>query len=154
MDDGARVLLQREDERGGRRAPVVRRMIVAGENERLETLERLRTHAVLRDIEFRRPDNCVEDESAEVRIPPVRVEMAAGETETASAVGALDGPAHRKVVRLLRGARDDDWLQVRIIFAEPNAVIIFLLRGERPDAAQDRMTWCAQLRLGLPGLNG
>ena len=80
--------------------------------------------------------------------------MAAGEAKAASAVGALDGPAHRKVVRLLRGARDDDWLQARIIFAEPNAVIIFLLRGERPDAAQDGMTWCAQLRLGLPGLNG
>ena len=61
VDDGARVLLQREDERGGGRAPVVRRMIVAGEDERFETLERLRAHAFLRHIEFRRPDNCVED---------------------------------------------------------------------------------------------
>jgi len=31
-----------------------------------------------------------------VRIPPVRVEMAAGETETTSAIGALDGPATAK----------------------------------------------------------
>ena len=80
--------------------------------------------------------------------------MAAGEAKAASAVGALDGPAHRKVVRLLRGARDDDWLQVRIIFAEPNAVIIFLLRGERFHAAQNRMVRRGEFGFSLPGLNG
>ena len=154
VHDGARVLLQREDERGGGRAPVVRGMIVAGEDERFEMLEWLRAHAVLRNIEFRRPDNRVEDQSAEIRVPPVRVEMAAREAETAPAIGALDGPADRKVVRLLRRMRNDDGLEARVIFAEPNVVIIFLLRGERLDAAQDGMTWCAQLRLGLPGLNG
>src|SRR5687767_390638 len=41
------------------------------------------------------PDERVENGLAEIIIAPVVVEMAAGETKPASAVGALDRPHHR-----------------------------------------------------------
>src|SRR5436309_2976873 len=41
MDDGARILFQCQDERRGCGPPVVGRMVVTGQDERLESLERL-----------------------------------------------------------------------------------------------------------------
>src|SRR5438093_9967040 len=79
--------------------------------------------------------------------------MAAGETETASAVRAFDGPADRKVIRLLGRTCNDDGRETRIIIPETNPIIVFLLGRERFHATQNRVVRRAQLRLGLPGLN-
>ena len=128
-------------------------MVVAGENERLKMLKGLRPHAVDRHIQLRAPHNRVEHQLAEIRVPPVREEMAASETEAAPAVRAFDRPADGKVIRLLGWSGDNDWFDPRIIFAKFEAVIVFLLRCERFHAAQHRMIRGAQLRFGLPGLN-
>ena len=109
MDNRARVLLDGKEERRGGGAPVVRGMIVPGENEGLEAVERLGLDAGVGHVEPRRPDDGVDDELAEIGVPPVPVEMATGETEAAAAVGAFHGPTHCKVIRLVRGPRDDDW---------------------------------------------
>src|SRR2546425_10149416 len=85
--------------------------------------------------------------------PPVREKIPAGKTKAAPAIGAFHGPADREIVRFLRRARDDDWFQSRIIFAEANAVVVFLLRRERLHTPCDRMLWCGQRRFGFPGLN-
>src|SRR6266404_5370182 len=76
-------------------------------NERLEGLSPLAIEILLEvglgdfgfdagggDFGFGEPDEGVEDGFAEVVVGPVVVEVSAGEAETASAVGALDGPHH------------------------------------------------------------
>ena len=128
-------------------------MILTGENERCETIERRRAHTVCRHAQLGGPDNGVQDQLAEVGIPPVRVEMTPGETETPSAVGPFNRPTDGKIIRLPGRTCDHDRGQARILFTETNAVIIFLLRGERIDATQDRMIRSPKLRFGLPGLN-
>ena len=52
--------------------------------------------------------------------------MAAAETESAPAVGALDRPADREIVRLVRWSGDDDRFEPPVIFAKSEPVIIFL----------------------------
>ena len=131
----------------------MRRMIVAGKDERPEPIERLRPHTLLRHLETRRPDNRVEDQFAEIGVPPVGEEMAAGESEAASAVGALDGPADGEIIRFPGRPGDDDGSEARIIFAETNPIIVFLLGGERVHAAGDGMPGGSQFRLRRPGLN-
>ena len=71
--------------------------------------------------------------------------MAAGETETASAVRAFDGPADRKVIRLLGRTCNDDGRETRIIIPETNPIIVFLLRRERFHSTQNGMPRCSQL---------
>ncbi len=110
-------------------------MIVSSENERLEPLERLRTHALGRHLEPGAPDNGVEDEFAKIRVPPVRVEMAAGEPEAAPAVGAFHRPADCEIIRLVRRTGHDDGSQTPIVFPKANAIIILLLHRERFHAA-------------------
>src|SRR3989442_11633077 len=97
-------------------------MIVAGEKEGFETLKRLRAHAVQGNVQLRGPHNRVEDQLAEIRVPPVRVEMAAGKTEAASAVPAFDRPADRKIIRLFRRSREQDGREARLFSPDTTAV--------------------------------
>src|SRR5205823_8743838 len=99
------------------------------------------------------PDNGVQDELAEVRVPPIGVEMTPGETETPSAVGPFNRPTDGEVIRLPGRTCEHDRGQARILFTKTNAVIIFLLCGERIDATQDRVIRSSKLRFGFPGLN-
>ena len=117
---------------------------MAGEDEGFETLKRLRAHAVQGNVQLRGPHNRVEDQLAEIRVPPVRVEMAAGKTEAASAVRAFDRPADRKIIRLFRRSREQDGSEARIIIPEAKAIIVFLLRRKRFHSAQNGMVRCCQ----------
>src|SRR5262245_20761764 len=114
-------------------------MIVAGEDESLETVKRLRAHPVRRHVQLRGPQNGVENQLAEIRVPPVRVAVAAGKTEPASAVRAFDRPSDRKVIRLFRRTRDDDWPEAGIILPEAKTIIVFLPRCERIHSPQNGM---------------
>src|SRR5438105_11125174 len=48
--------------------------------------------AVWGDFDLRRPQNCIDDQAPEVFIPPVFVEMCAGESKRAAAARAVERP--------------------------------------------------------------
>src|SRR5207245_7560736 len=66
-------------------------------------------NALGRDFDVGGPENGVEHQLAEIVVAPVLVEMAAGETEAAAAIGALAGPRH-----VLRFAAFDGFTHGRI----------------------------------------
>src|SRR5262245_59182115 len=100
----------------------MRGMIVAGEDKRLESFERLGAHARGRHIELCGPHNRVEDELAEIRVPPIRVKVAARKAKATSAVRAFDRPTDREIVRFPRRTRDHNGLEARIILPEAKAI--------------------------------